>query len=279
MKKSILLFAIITSIFTACEQQIKNPDYENQDVYGVWANDYIDRNEKEATSVIFINDKNIEFISKDSLRIYHGYWDFTEVSDLGYVEYKYEIIKNEELILTSYDSFNDTNITQKYQWRPDLSYIEEKVLEKSVNILNIKGFLGKWEWDSTINIDSCSTELKKHITDTLENSIIEFKTNTFITHIVEAPATTENIHVTEMYPYTAVISKKDNKIINDKVLPLFDSYQNNPTELRFFFPKYNNDKFTGFLSDFGGTGYNFYFSDNKLVLTRNKLTIVFKRIE
>ena len=88
MKKSILLFAIITSIFTACEQQIKNPDYENQDVYGVWANDYIDRNEKEATSVIFINDKNIEFISKDSLRIYHGYWDFTEVSDLGYVDRK-----------------------------------------------------------------------------------------------------------------------------------------------------------------------------------------------
>ena len=289
MKKSILLFAIIASVFVACDQSqvtcdrphIENIDYKNKDVYGTWAKDYIDREEKEATSVIFINDKNIEFISKDSLRIYHGYWNFTEVSDLGYIEYKYEIIKNEKLILTLYDPFYDTNITQEYLWRPDLSYIEEKVLSNSVFKLNIKEFLGKWEWVSTENIDNCSEALKKHITDTLENSIIEFKTNTFITHLIDAPVI-KNIKVTTMQPYTAIISKKDNNIIDDKVLPDFYSYQYNLTELTFHFPMYYNDKFTGFLSDYGGTYYTFPFiEDNKLILhnKKSKLHITFKRIE
>ena len=36
MKKSILLFAILASVFTACNQQ-KDVDYANPDVYGIWA--------------------------------------------------------------------------------------------------------------------------------------------------------------------------------------------------------------------------------------------------
>ena len=35
MKKSILLFAIIASVFVACNPQ-KDVDYINQDVYGIW---------------------------------------------------------------------------------------------------------------------------------------------------------------------------------------------------------------------------------------------------
>ena len=115
MKKSILLFAIIASVFVACEQP--NVNYENQGVYGVWTRD------KNDSIFIFINDKNTKFISKDSLKIYHGHWKYTEISDLGYVEYKYKIIKNEKLILTSYDPFNEEYVTHEYQWRPDLSHL------------------------------------------------------------------------------------------------------------------------------------------------------------
>ena len=284
MKKSILLFAIIASVFVACEQpqavcdrpHLENSDYCNKDVYGIWTMNYIDREGKEATSVIFINDRNIKFISEDSLRIYHGYWEFTDVSDLGYMEYKYEIIKNEKLILTSYDPFTETNITKEYLWSPDLSYIEESVLS-STNRLNIKNFLGKWEWVSTLNIDSCSDGLKKHIIDTLENSIIEFKTNTFITHLVNQD---KNIYVTTMFPYTAVISKKDGNIVDDKVLPYFSS----SVDLYFYFPRYNNNEYTGFMSDFGGVGYCFSpisLKENKLVIgnVKNNLIITFRKIE
>ena len=284
MKKSILLFAIIASVFVACEQpqvvcdrpHLENSDYCNKDVYGIWAMNYIDREGKEATSVIFINDRNIKFISEDSLRIYHGYWEFTDVSDLGYMEYKYEIIKNEKLILTSYDPFTETNITKEYLWSPDLSYIEESVLS-STNRLNIKNFLGKWEWVSTLNIDSCSDGLKKHIIDTLENSIIEFKTNTFITHLVNQD---KNIYVTTMFPYTAVISKKDGNIVDDKVLPYFSS----SVDLYFYFPRYNNNEYTGFMNDFGGVGYCFSpisLKENKLVIgnVKNNLIITFRKIE
>ena len=43
MKKSVLLFAIIASVFVACDQsrvESVDIDYENQDVYGVWAKTY-----------------------------------------------------------------------------------------------------------------------------------------------------------------------------------------------------------------------------------------------
>jgi hypothetical protein len=279
MKKSILLFAIIATIFTACEQQIKNLNYVNQDVYGTWSRNYSDLQKEEATSVIFINDRNVKFISEDSLRIYHGYWMFTEVSDLGYVEYKYEVIKNEKLILTSYNPFTETNITKEYLWNPDLSYIEENALS-STGKLHIKNFLGKWEWVSTQNLDSCSAKLKKHIVDTLENSIIEFKTNTFITHPLIQH---KNIDVKIMFPYTAIISKKDGNIINDKVLPYFES-EIYPGQVTFLFPVYNNNKFTDFYSYFGGTHYSFSPSaleKNQLILYNDdtELLLIFKRIE
>lgn len=276
MKKSILSFAIIALTFVACEQpNTENVDYKNPDVYGVWAQDYVDKAGENATSILYINDRNIEFISEDSLRIYHGYWDFTAVSDLGYIEYKYEVIKNEKLILTSYSPFGETNTTNEYLWRPDLSYIEEKLLSNT-EILNIKGFLGKWEWVSTYNLDSCYDELKKHIIDTLENSIIEFKTNTFITHPISI---SKNVYVTEMLPYTAIISKKDACVIDDKVLPFFYTEQQNSTKLEFYFPRYNNGQFTGFMANFGGVGYIYYFTDNKLVLKYNKSHIIFQKME
>ena len=276
MKKSILLFAIIALTFVACEQpNTENVDYKNPDVYGVWAQDYVDKAGENATSILYINDRNIEFISEDSLRIYHGYWDFTAVSDLGYIEYKYEVIKNEKLILTSYSPFSETNTTNEYLWQSDLSYIEEKLLSNT-EILNIKGFLGKWEWVSTYNLDSCYDELKKHIIDTLENSIIEFKTNTFITHPISI---SKNVYVTEMLPYTAIISKKDAGVIDDKVLPFFYTEQQNSTKLEFYFPRYNNGQFTGFMANFGGVGYIYYFTDNKLVLKYNKSHIIFQKME
>lgn len=285
MKRSVFLFAIIASVFVACEQpqeiigNKENMNYENQDVYGIWSENYINLQKEEAISVIFINDRNIKFISKDSLRIYHGYWEFTEVSDLGYVEYKYEVIKNEKLILTSYNPFTETNITKEYLWSPDLSYIEENVLSNTKR-LNIKNFLGKWKWVSTKNIDNCSEVLKKHVTDTLENSIIEFKINTFITHKISV---TQNIYVTTMLPYTVIISKQYDNIINDKVLPYFES-EIYPGQLAFFFPVYNNNKFTDFYSVFGGTHYSFSpfaLKKNQLDLYNDdtELLLIFEKIE
>ena len=68
MKKSILLFATIALTFVACEQpNTENVDYKNPDVYGVWAQDYVDKAGENTTSILYINDRNIEFISEDSL--------------------------------------------------------------------------------------------------------------------------------------------------------------------------------------------------------------------
>ena len=267
MKKSILLFAIIASVFVACEQP--NVNYENQDVYGVWTRD------KNDSIFIFINDKNTKFISKDSLKIYHGHWKYTEISDLGYVEYKYKIIKNEKLILTSYDPFNEEYVTHEYQWRPDLSHLEENVLAYSITRLNIKGFLGKWEWVSTENLNGCSAKLKKHIADTLENSIIEFKLNTSIT-VIEGNYS--NMATLTMQPYTVTITKKDVGIIEDDVLPMF--YK--PRNVTLYFPNYQNGKYIGRMDKFGGVSYTYGSLDNNtlsLFDSNTKLCLKFKRIE
>ena len=65
MKKSVLLFAIIASIFVACNQH-NNVDYVNQDVYGIWAATYNHPYTNETiidTLIYYINEENCEFIS------------------------------------------------------------------------------------------------------------------------------------------------------------------------------------------------------------------------
>lgn len=275
MKKSVLLFAIIASVFVACDQsgvESVNTDYENKDVYGVWTRTYGTNGD---TLFIFINDKNTKFISEDSLKIYHGYWKFTEVSDLGYIEYKYEVIKNEKLFLTSYDPFNEEYVTHEYQWQPNLLYLEEEVLARSTTRLNIKNLLGKWEWYSTNNLDSCYPELKKHIVDTLENSIIEFKLNTSITLIARV---TSKMRTLTMEPYTVIITKKDVGIIEDNVLPMFDKQRH----VTFFFPIYRNGEYTGYMSEFGSVPYTYALDDNNnlsLYDANTSLWLIFKKIE
>ena len=130
MKKSILLFAIIVSIFVACNQQ-KDVDYVNPDAYGIWA--ATTNNPNTSTKIIdtliyYINTKNSKFISEDSIIIYHGNEGYTENSDLGYIKYKYEVIKEEKLILTYYNRLYETYTTREFQWRPDLSFIVDSTM-------------------------------------------------------------------------------------------------------------------------------------------------------
>lgn len=281
MKKSVLLFAIIASVFVACDQsrvESVDIDYENQDVYGVWAKTY---GTNDDSLFIFINNKNTKFISKDSLRIYHGHWNYTEVSDLGYIEYKYKVVKNEKLFLTAYDPFNEEYVTHEYQWRPDLLYLEDEVLASSTTRLNVKGLLGKWEWFSTRNLDSCSAELKKHIVDTLENSIIEFKLNTSITLIEKVSSKMPTL---TMEPYTVIITKKDVGIIEDDVLPIFDEQKRR--QFTFFFPIYRDGEYTGYMNEFGGVPYTYSLADSladnnnlSLFYANTKLWLRFKKIE
>ena len=99
MKKSILLFAIIASVFVACNPQ-KDVDYVNQDVYGIWAfttnHPYTDQTIID-TLIYHISAENSKFISEDSLIIYHGKDEYTDNSDFGYIKYKYKVIKEEKL--------------------------------------------------------------------------------------------------------------------------------------------------------------------------------------
>ena len=86
-----------------------------------------------------------------------------------------------------------------------------------------------------------------------------------------------------MLPYTVIISKQYDNIINDKVLPYFES-EIYPGQLAFFFPVYNNNKFTDFYSVFGGTHYSFSPSalkKNQLDLYNDdtELLLIFEKIE
>ncbi len=278
MRKSLFLFAVILLVFVACEPQngCEKVNYENQDIYGTWAYDFT-LNDNPATKVLFINDRNVEFVSQDTLKIYHGYWDFTEVSDLGYVKYKYQVLKNEKLILTTYDIFDEKSVTYEYYWRPDLSYIEEKTLSKSFKS-NLKGFLGKWEWVSTQNLDSCYEKLRNHVVDTLENTIIEFRINNSVLFYDDIDIE-QNIYVNTMSPYLVSITKKDGGVVEDKILPIFSEMKSR--HVSFYFPRYNNGNYTGFLNHFGGVEYMYSKGSDKLILYYEgcDLLLTYKKVE
>lgn len=292
MKKSILLFAIIVSIFVACNQQ-KDVDYVNPDVYGIWA--ATTNNPNTSTKIIdtliyYIDTENSKFISEDSLIIYHGNEEYTENSDLGYIKYKYKVIKEEKLILTYYNRLYETYTTREFQWRPDLSFIIDSTMNDIRLKKEIKGLLGKYEWISTENLDSNNTEFTKHVIDTLENSTIEFKINDFI--LLNGTIYSSNSDEIGEYfryvmqPYTATISKKNASIIEDKILTIISKTSNNNTDkihstIWFLFPKYIEGKYSGSMSLGGGNKYVYSIENNKLILKDqySNTEIIFRKIE
>ena len=292
MKKSILLFTIIASVFVACNPQ-KDVDYVNQDVYGIWAfttnHPYTDQTIID-TLIYHISAENSKFISEDSLIIYHGKEAQTDNSDIGYIKYKYEVVKDEKLILTFYNRLYETYTTREFQWRPDLSFIVDSMNPKSSLKLEIKGLLGKYEWIST----ETTGNKNKYITDTLENSIIEFKINDFI--VLNGKSIPDIHDITDdekgiyfrhtMTPYSATISKKNVGIIEDKILPLISKEYNNKTNeayysIHFNFPKYVDNEYIGVMSRFGGGYYSYSLNNNELILRDefSDVVITFKRIE
>jgi hypothetical protein len=161
---------------------------------------------------------------------------------------------------------------------------------KSSLKLEIKGLLGKYEWIST----ETTGNKNKYITDTLENSIIEFKINDFI--VLNGKSIPDIHDITDdekgiyfrhtMTPYSATISKKNVGIIEDKVLPLISKEYNNKTNevyysINFNFPKYVNNEYIGLMNDFGGSFYAYSLNNNELILRDefSDVVITFKRIE
>ena len=290
MKKSILSFAIIASLLISCNQQ-KDIDYVNQDVYGIWAfttnHPYTDQTIID-TLIYHINAENSKFISEDSLIIYHGKEAQTDNSDIGYIKYKYEVVKDEKLILTFYNRLYETYTTREFQWRPDLSLIVDSMNANSSSKLEIKGLLGKYEWIST----ETAGNKNKYITDTLENSIIEFKINDFI---LLSGTSIPNIQKGDekgiyfrhtMTPYSATISKKNAGLIEDKVLtPISKEYNNKTNEayytIKFWFPKYIDNEYSGLMSGFGGSFYAYSLNNNELILNDefSDIVITFRKIE
>lgn len=292
MKKSVLLFAIIASIFVACNQH-NDVDYVNQDLYGVWAATYnYPHTDVLDTLICHINEYNSEFISEDSLIIYHGKEKYTENSDLGYIKYKYEVVKNEKLILTYYNRLYDAYTTREFQWRPDLISVVDAMNNNVKYHEEINGFCGKYEWISTENLDSSKTKFTKHIIDTIENSIIEFKINDFILVHTTYPGGPymdgQGCYVKySQLPYTAIISKKDAGVIEDKVLPYIYRLVDYTTKeayysISFEFPRYNsNGEYSGSVNGFGGSSYKYKLEDNKLILEDqfSDCIITFKRLK
>ena len=292
MKKLVLLFAIIASIFVSCNQH-SDVDYVNQDVYGVWTATYnYPHTDVLDTLICHINEYNSEFISEDSLIIYHSKEEYTENSDLGYIKYKYEVVKNEKLILTYYNRLYDAYTTFEFQWRPDLISVVDAMNNKVKYHEEINGFCGKYEWISTENLDSSKTKFTKHIIDTIENSIIEFKINDFIlvhtTYPEGAYMYKQGCYVKySQLPYTAIISKKDAGVIEDKVLPYIYRAVDYTTKEAYYsiifeFPRYNsNGEYSGSVNGFGGSSYKYKLEDNKLILEDqfSDCIITFKRID
>lgn len=88
-------------------------------------------------------------------------------------------------------------------------------------------------------------------------------------------------------PYTAIISKKDAGVIEDKVLPYIYRLVDYTTReayysISFEFPHYNsNGEYSGSVNGFGGSYYKYKLKDNKLILENqySDCIITFKRID
>ena len=286
MKKTILFLALIVAIFTACEQQPEGTVKE--DFYGIWVcenagNESEDSNVEREHLLFIINEENTKFVSDDSIAISHGYWRYIEGSDLGYITYKYELVKNEKLTLTRYNIDSKSDFTLEFTYRPDLLpvveyYIyEDKRHDLVTTFTPVKGFFGKWEWVATENLDSSNTVFAKHVMDTMENTIWEFTPNTMFTFYHNNLINNgEKYSILSMPPYVITIAKKDKGIIIDRVKPSF----NTSAGVYFWFPVKNQTYYLGF----GGSNYLYnsnLVEKGELILSDrySDTKITFKKVE
>ena len=280
MKKSILFLVIALFAFTACEQ---NVGVDNENVYGVWVceNEGLEISDTEREHLLFIiNEGNTKFVSEDSIAISHGYWLYSEGSDLGYITYKYELMKGKKLRLTRYDVYSDTESTLEFTSRPDLlpvieNYIYDKKNEQ-VTSTKVNNLIGKWECVKTENLDSSKVEFTKHVIDTLENTTLEFTPNTIASFYNGSIVNNgEKFSIQSMPPYRIIITKKDKGIINDRVMPTFSG-----SVILFRFPMENQKDYY----HFGGSHYSYNPSSvekGELILKDqySDTEIIFKKIE
>jgi hypothetical protein len=286
MKKTILFLALIASIFVACEPQPRG--VAKEEIYGTWVcenNGSIDWTETDAIpeDLLFItNEQNTTFILDDSIAIRHSYWEYTEDSDLGYMTYRYELTKEKKLILTTHNEFSGKDSFFEFTKRPDLDPVVEHFIADGIKdnggLIDAKGFLGKWEWVATENLDSSNAVFAKHVMDTIENAVFEFVPNT--THAFYRGSIVNNgkkLTVNQMPPYRVIISNKDKGAISEWVMPFIGR------ALTFKFPmniKNNNGEFVVYNHN-GGADYFYSFKNEELVLrvVNSDTRIIFKRIK
>jgi hypothetical protein len=277
---------IIASIFVACEPQPRG--VAKEEIYGTWVcenNGSIDWTETDAIPedlLFIINEQNTTFISDDSIAIRHSYWEYTEDSDLGYMTYRYELTKEKKLILTTHNEFSGKDSFFEFTKRPDLDPVVEHFIADGIKdnggLIDAKGFLGKWEWVATENLDSSNAVFAKHVMDTIENAVFEFVPNT--THAFYRGSIVNNgkkLTVNQMPPYRVIISNKDKGAISEWVMPFIGR------ALTFKFPmniKNNNGEFVVYNHN-GGADYFYSFKNEELVLrvVNSDTRIIFKRIK
>lgn len=282
MKKTILFLAITILAFVACEQQM-DIGYINENVYGIWVceNEGLEISDTEREHLLFIiNEENTKFVSEDSIAISHGYWRYSEGSDLGYITYKYELVKGKKLRLIRYDVYSDTESTLEFTSRPDLLpvieyYIYDEKNEQATST-KVNNLTGKWEWVKTENLDSSKVEFTKHVIDTLENTTLEFTPNTIASFYNGSIVNNgEKFSIQSMPPYRIIITKKDKGIISDRVMPTFSG-----SVVLFRFPMEAQKDYY----HFGGSHYNYNPSSiekGELILKDqySNTEIVFRKIE
>jgi hypothetical protein len=288
MKKTILFLAFIASIFVACEPQPEGTAKE--EVYGTWVCEnkgFLSTSNPDAKQedlLFLINEKNATFISEDSIAIRHGYWGYTEDSDLGYITYRYELTEEKKLILTTHNKVSGKDSFFEFTKRPDLDpVIEYFIADEAIDrggLIDAKEFLGKWEWVATENLDSSNTVFAKHVMDTLENAVFEFVPNTAIL-FYDGSIVNNNrrLSLYSMPPYRVIMSNKEKGIIADWAVAEF---ANGLSQMLFRFPIYNkNNELMGYYH-FGGSHY-FYSSleKGKMVLSDrySDTKITFKKVE
>lgn len=282
MKKTILFLAITILALVACEQQM-DIGYINENVYGIWVceNEGLEISDTEREHLLFIiNEENTKFVSEDSIAISHGYWRYSEGSDLGYITYKYELVKGKKLRLTRYDVYSDTESTLEFTSRPDLLPVIENYIydekNEQVTFTKVNNLIGKWEWVKTENLDSSKVEFTKHVIDTLENTTLEFTPNTIASFYNGSIVNNgEKFSIQSMPPYRIIITKKDKGIISDRVMPTFSG-----SVILFRFPIESQK----YYYHFGGSHYNYNPSSvekGELILKDqySDTEIIFKKIE
>lgn len=270
MKKVSFLSCILCSMlllsFISCDDENEPAKIINTDVYGSWITKYTSvLSDSLLSEVITLDETTVEFISKDSLKLWYNNDYYGTGDKFGQVTYYYEVSKGEKLILI------DGEIRKEYSYTTDYKFKKYDTVVPREYVEILRKMKGKWRIIEGGNYCKKCYEQSVYYKYLVDDEIRIYDNTKFgLFHFADIE---NGISQRSLFEY--VLEVNDNDEMIDNQLSVAYSYLGEIFDL--YYPVREKDELIYSEHDF----YDIYFKNDTLVMkcSKHDVELMYEKVD